>query len=327
MRKFIVCLSIIMIMSINVYSFDSSALLFNSFNADTIGRGGVNTAWNDKTDFLGNPSLLASIENLSFSVSYWKYILDMSFMNTSFIYNSGKNSGTFGVNLNMFDSGEFTLFDGTGNSFENISGKNILFSIAYGVPVKYVKKLDFGIGMKYINNSLYKSSASGVAFDTGIVYKLNLIRFGTKSIADNFFIGMSAINLGTGLKYKNEESDLPLTLKFGIMHNIFKNKTVDVKYGVDLSYTDEYIGINSGMELCLLNFISIRAGYSLDNDMGNINSGIGIKYVKDNMKLLFDYSFIPMSDFGSTHNVSLGIVLNKDLFETKSEKTKVQEVE
>ncbi len=327
MKKLVIYFIIIVGTFANLYAVDSSALLFDTFNAETIGRGGANTAWINDADFMGNPALLASIKNISISLSYWRYILDMNFVNSSIIYNIDNKYGTAGININMFDSGEFTLFDSAGNTSENISGKNMIFTFGYALQDLFVKNFDFGVGIKYINNSLYNATASSFAFDAGVLYGLNLIKLGSKSANNNFFIGLSVLNIGTGLSYSAEKTSLPINIKAGIMHNIYQHKSINIKYGADFSYLDSNTEITVGTEFEIMHLIALRGGYVVGNDISGVNTGIGIKYSKNGVKFNFNYSLIPMSDFGITHNISLNIVINKDLFGMEKAESNVDEVE
>jgi len=326
MRKLFLIFFIIIYSSFLLYGSDSSILSFDNYSAGVIGRGMVDTGWNESISFYGNPANLSEIKNIGFSISYWKWFMDMSFMSSSIVYPIGK--GSIGLNLDMFDSGDFTLFDNSGESLEKISGENILINLGYGHPLSFlVKGLSSGINIKYINSRLYLASSQTIAFDVGFLYKMDLVTFGVKRNFDNFFIGIDIKNIGNSFKYSQEKSELPLRISLGIKHNIFQNKILNLCYGFDLNKERDKFTFQSGMEINLYKLIVLRGGYSTDSDIANIFSGIGINYSKNNIDFNFDYSLIPITDFGLSHNITINIILKKTLFKEKKVSQSVEDIE
>jgi len=165
-------------------------------------------------------------------------------------------------------------------------------------------QLNIGIGLKYIKETLAGYSATTVAADFGALYSLPWTLKG-----DRTQIGISAQNLGKGLKFKGERSPLPATYRIGLSHT--RGMMVGpVTFSVEgAKPRDENMYMGFGMEYELKKTLSLRTGYtSRAKSQDGWRIGMGMKFHAGTaLEWGVDYAFAPLGDFGSTHRVNVGV--------------------
>lgn len=154
------------------------------------------------------------------------------------------------------------------------------------------------MNVKYISERI-KKTAFAVACDVGGMYKL---------MDDRLTIGAAAQNLGTKLKFEDEEEVLPINIKVGCAYRIKKDWLLALD--MNAPYDDEInlgVGLERSFKVTKDINISGRAGYntSLKNTGGlnGLTAGIGSAY----NGYCLDYAFVPFGDLGNSHRMSFGI--------------------
>lgn len=270
-------------------------------NVRSAGMGDSYIAISDDTGAMFfNPAGLAQINSTEFSSTYSSWLGGTSFTSGSIISHSGEL--IFGCNLNYYNFGGFELTTlsqpkGTGQIITPFAAE---FDFSIG------RKMDlyssYGGNFKIIYEKILDKISIGYGIDVGILW----------DIGDNYHFGINAKNIissfGEGLIYKNYGA--------GISY-----KLPELIFGLDLNApNDNKIFASIGGEYNINDILFSRLGFntkSEKNAMGNFSAGLGLKF--QNLKI--DYAYVPYSDLGITHRVSVALSLasKKDLEITQFE--------
>ncbi|MCK4545658.1 hypothetical protein KAU43_08970, partial [candidate division WOR-3 bacterium] len=157
-------------------------------------------------------------------------------------------------------------------------------------------KFSASASFKLIQEKLADVTANGFAIDAGII---------ADNIFPGFSCGLSALNIGPDIKYSVQKENLPFVLK-----GLINYKIPIYSYEAFLSINrGKYGNISGGVgiEGHCFKILSLRIGYVIDqtaNAQKGLTTGIGIDISK---KYKFDYSIIPLSEFGLLHIAGLSI--------------------
>lgn len=189
---------------------------------------------------------------------------------------------------------------GTGINFVSIPGIEIrekpttepdgvteaqYLSAAIGISYLPFKNLTLGVSSKFIYEHLYTNSATGYAFDIGG-------RWLAPSALDISFL---ISNLGRAQELENERSQLPTTLKIGIIRpEIFTEGPLNVSVGLNLVsiIPTQQTYIQAGMEMRITDYAAFRGGFERVGTINRTALGFGLKYGKFGL----DYTFIFMPE-------------------------------
>jgi hypothetical protein len=148
-----------------------------------------------------------------------------------------------------------------------------------------------GGSMKYVQSKITRT-ASAIAFDFGGTYDV---------IDDKLELAGTINNVGTGLRYIEEETPLPMSIKLGAGYTMKEN----VKFALDMvmpNDNDAYFG--TGVEYAykaVLGRIGYNSRTSEIGGMSGITYGIGIKYGD----VAVDYAYQGYEYLGDSHRLSV----------------------
>ena len=321
----ILTLAVIPLYSQNVTKTGTTAAGFLNIDvgARAVGMGSAFvTVSDDPTAIYWNPAGLARMTNTAAMFSHTQWLADINF-NFAAIVIPTATMGTFAASatfLSMADMERTTVSQpmGTGEMFSAGS---------YAMAVSYSRKLTdrFSIGgnVKYIQESIFHSTASGFAVDVGTLFETQF---------NGLMIGMSISNYGTKLQmlgqdmlvqadpdpsvagnngqinanFETDQYDLPLMFRVGIGIDVLKGAgNSNLILAADaLHPNDDVEYVNVGAEYTFNNMISMRAGYktlfALDSEEG-LSLGGGFRYrIMDFSELRLDYAY---QDFGFLNNI------------------------
>lgn len=135
-------------------------------------------------------------------------------------------------------------------------------------------------------------------------YHRNILRKG-----NNIFITASLRNLGTSIKYDQEEVPLPLTLQGGVGAYIIPNLSLGTEIVREMY--EERTSVNIGSEYKFLNLFPLRAGYQIGKDDSGLTLGTGIDTIirlgLTRFNISIGYTYIPYSTFSDQHTIGLTI--------------------
>lgn len=280
----------------------------------------------DLSSMFWNPAGLADVKGTQVLIEQGNMFVDL---NHNFLATSVPiGNGVLGVNIISLTMGDFdeTTYDnpeGTGRTFRAYS---------YAVGISYALYLipDFKIGFnaKYINETISYSSARGVAFDIGTIYKTPFdgIRFGVSVTNVGTKMNMDGEDLitttdldrqGTGnyepdVKLFTDQFELPLRLRVGLAYDAYQSKQFRATITVDgTNPSDNVQSVSFGTELSFLNdMVQLRGGLpyvGLKDRTEQFTAGIGVNYPVGAMKLQIGYSYQSFKYLNEISRISLGI--------------------
>jgi hypothetical protein len=278
----------------------------------------------DVTSMYWNPSGIARMEAAEAIFSHTRWIADISYNYAGIAVPMG-NLGALGLNaifMTMDDMERTTIMepDGTGETF---SAGSYAFGLCYARNL--TDRFAIGFNFKYINESIYHSSAQGMAFDIGTLFDtqfnglkiaMSISNYGTKMrmsgrdmlIQTDIDPMVSGNNYNINANLQTDEYDLPLMFRVGMSVDVLKGMgNSNLILSVDaLHPNDDVESLNVGGEYMLNNMIAIRGGYkslfARDSEEG-LSFGGGFQYKVAGMaSLMIDYAY---HDFGVLNDVQM----------------------
>lgn len=296
--------------------------------ATAMGSAFVSVA-NDATSMYYNPAGISKVKEFDAMFSNTKWIADLSYNYAGVVYNLG-DVGNIGVSATFLNMGaiERTTInqpDGTGEMFD---AANFAFGLTYAKSL--TEQFSIGLTAKYINERLYNSSASGIAFDVGVLYDTKLAglqlgfsiaNYGPKmQLAGQDLLVQHDIDPRIGGNNENinanlqtDKYDLPLMMRIGLSMDLLDGiGSSNLIVSVDaLHPSDDVESVNLGAEYRLFNIFSLRAGYKAlfaDDSEESFTFGAGIKYkLFGGVAFYFDYSYVSFGLFSSVNMFSVGL--------------------
>ncbi|MBN1782335.1 PorV/PorQ family protein [bacterium] len=318
--------------TINRVGTTSAAFLKIGVGARALGMGeAVATASEDITAMFWNPAGLAMSPRKQILLNHYNYLADLTFEYGAVSLPVG-NLGTFGAfvsYLGMPDIERTTIQWPDGNG-ELVSANS--FSAGLGYARSLTDRFAIGGNVKFIKETIWHSSASGVAFDLGLLYR---------AFFKNIRIGMSISNFGGDLQMNGrdmliqhdindvfagnnqninghldtEAYPLPVLFRVGLSANLTKD-IVPVPHtswvvAVDAVHpNDNREYMNAGTELMFYDFFAMRGGFRQlllngEEREGGLTFGFGLNLKLMQYALLLDYANVDFGRLDHTHKFSL----------------------
>ena len=237
---------------------------------------------NDGTALYWNPAGLTQISSRELSATHALIFEDRSQNFLAFTFPLSRFSLSAGwLRFGVSDiqergtTGELTgTFDDSENVFMLGSGYNLLALPSF--------KLNLGVTAKYFYHSLHSYHASGAGVDLGVLSYVHLT-----GLVDRIGVGITAQNLGAGLKWNtesNHEDDLPASFRVGTAVMI---KPVPFKLALDLDKREKQdLRIHAGAEYWI-SMLALRAGWNHDR----LTAGTGLVLKLARYGVIIDYGF------------------------------------
>ncbi|MEW6005921.1 MAG: PorV/PorQ family protein [Stygiobacter sp.] len=289
--------------------------------------GAYSSVANDVSAIYWNPAGIASVNETQTLFTYTKMFADININYFGFVIPAG-DYGTFGASVTALNVGDMDvttefLPEGTGEKF---SAGSYAFTLSYA---KFITE-NFAVGanVKYIRESIYNSSASGIAFDIGTIFTTpfygikfasSISNYGSKMqmSGDDLLIRhdpdpqRAGNNQTIDAYYKTDEFELPLRLQIGISRDFKILDEHRLTLAIDATHpNDNNQWVNIGSEISLFNdLISLRGGYKtlfLKDTQEGLTLGAGIKY--DGLgffKISVDYSYQQLKFLDNMHSFSI----------------------
>lgn len=291
--------------------------------------GAFTSMADDASALYWNPGGIAQLESQELFFMHSEWLADINFDYLGAVYNAG-NMGNFGVSVTAMTMGDIEITtedeqDGTGQFF---TASSFSFNLSYGRRI--TEKFMIGGTAKYILETIWNSSASGIAFDIGTLFETPFygVRFGTS--ISNFGTKMqisgedllvrkdidpttSGNNEDVNAILETDRFDLPLNLKFGLSRDFYLGESNRFTFAVDAYYpNDNERSLNIGAEYGFFNEqLFLRGGYrsvGLDDTEEEYVIGGGIKQkLVNNLKLNLDYAFQGMVNLQDVHLFSASL--------------------
>ncbi len=246
-----------------------------------------------------NPAGLGRLSSIQMSLSHQEWF-------------AGTRDENFGVSLPLgpgclglgavFSSTEgIEIWDPENNRGEEVSVQGGYAALGYGI--KITRRIHCGLAFKALYDQLIENTGIGACADIGAICQP------TRALR----IGLSAKNLGPGMRYGSEDYPLPITVRLGLsyIHSRFR-VLFDANAPID-NIPDFHLG----GEYLLNRFVTLRTGLRLGpqdwHSLGlpsMLTAGCGIHYDR----FTLDYALLPYGPLGLTHRLALHMDFRASLF-------------
>lgn len=291
--------------------------------ARSLGMGGAYAAVSDDIyAAYWNPAGLAiSKSNTQVAFNHSEWLADISYDFAAASFNIQDLGAVFltvtslGVPEDKVRTEEFP--EGDGRYWDATS-----LAIGVGYAKSLTDKFSIGFHGKYIQETIWNSSASGFAFDVGTYYitpfndlviGASISNFGTKMELDgrDIQINTDPDNDGNSgpnnipSQYSMDSYDIPLTFRIGVSMDVIKTRFITVKTAVDATHpNDNTEYVNSGIEFAFNRMFFLRAGYKslfLEKSEQGLTLGAGLNYqTSSGLNVTFNYAY---ADYNRLKNV------------------------
>ncbi len=294
-----------------------------------VGMGGAFTATaNDITALYWNPAGISRMGGSAAYFSHTKWFADINFNYAAAALSLG-DWGTVGASVTYLDYGETEITtikepEGTGATY---GAKDLAMGLHYAMNL--TDRFSIGGTVKYVQQKIWNTSASSVAFDLGVLFLSEIYGLRIGATISNFggemtmdgkdlYVLYDIDNTQYGnndqilAKLKTDPFPLPLTFKVGVAMDVINTSDFRFTAGVDaLHPSDNSESLNVGGEIAYKNMLAVRAGYKslgLNNAEEGLTLGFGLNYdFAPGLGLSFDYAYQDFGILKNTQYFSMGI--------------------
>ncbi len=282
----------------------------------------------DPSAIFWNPAGIARIPNGSVIFDHTNWIADINYNYLATTYNLG-NLGAVGISFlsSAIDDMPVRTIESPEGTGETFGVTDAMFSVAYAINL--TDNFAIGFNPKFVMQKIWRTSATAVAIDMGVIYRTPF---------DGIMLAMSISNFGTKMKLEGtsalvlydpdpnstgnngqipaylqtDEWELPLNFRVGLSYEPFKNEMHKLLVAIDaLHPANDYESVNVGAEYGFRDVFFIRGGYKslfLKDSEESFTLGAGVKQTFiGNVAIKIDYTY---GDFGRLKNyqkISVGI--------------------
>ena len=249
----------------------------------------------DASGIYWNPAGIGMIDQKEFLVMHNEWLVG-----TRYEFLSGiipfANLGSFGVAITYFSYGDIEARNELGHHLTDYTAYDFAFALSYSRRI--INSLYGGLTGKIIQSKIENESGFGFAGDIGVLYRTPIT---------SLQIGVSLQHLGTEIKFIDDATKLPTTLRVGISYMLPLNM-VSLIPAVDfLKEIDGDYRTNIGLEVNLMNRIAVRGGYKIGPSHQGMTAGLGIIQEVSLFHINIDYAYGGYGDLGMSHRISLGM--------------------
>jgi hypothetical protein len=296
---------------------------------------------NDISSIYWNPAGLSFMDQSEAIFSYQPWLVDIN----TFFTGAGiviPKYGTLAIGLIGVDYGEMkvTTVDMQQGTGEFFSANDYAFSFSYGR--RLVTWFGFGASVKYINSSIWHSSADAFAVDLGVQIQTPFFS-PTRREQHGLKIGMSLANYGTKMQYSGidlmrsvdispdeagnykdsqvnfatDEWDLPIIFRAGMSIHPISTSRQQLTIAADaLHVNNNSESVNMGAEYMFsapgVGKFFLRGGYRAlflkDSEFGPA-FGFGVmKQFFGNMGVKFDYAYRDIGLLGYVNTFGMNVM-------------------
>ena len=259
---------------------------------------------NDVNALYWNPAGLSNLQGREGSLMHCSWFDDIAYDNFSYGQKCEKLKGYIGVGVSYLSMGSIVKYDNLGNKLnESFSPYDALVTVGYARKVGIVP---VGASIKYITSQLENEKSTAFALDLGAKY-------------DNFMesrltLGAAVQNIGTKVKFINQEDPLPFNVKLGAGYKIL-TKGSPVLVALDLNLpvdNDPYVSFGGeypyafGGDFKITPRIGYKSGAKGLDGLSSVTAGMGFGYKQYSI----DYAMAPYGDLGQAHRVSINVAFD-----------------
>ena len=284
----------------------------------------------DPTALYWNPAVLSSINSNSLVVdhSLWLPGIYFDFAGLSIPV---EGLGTLGMSITILhtDAMDVTTVEepmGTGETFTASS-----FALGVSYSRSLTDRFSIGGTFKYIQETIYNSAATGIAFDVGTIYETpfagirlgaSISNFGTKmqmtgedlNVRVDIAPNQEGNNQSVVGKINTDQFDLPLIMRVGISGEVFNTEDFRLTLSADgINPNDNSQSVNAGSEIGLLNEkLRLRTGYKalfLSENEEGLTFGLSINEINvfGDVLVSVDYAYQDFAHLRDSNRFTVSI--------------------
>ncbi len=215
-------------------------------------------------------------------------------MHMLYLESSSYEYGSFGLPIGPgrdFRPGSITGLDASGNSIGDIGGYYANYTIAFGQSLGDV--LGIGISGNLIKAQIDDVSGQAFAGGGGLLFRPN----------DKWRFAAVVANAGQKLKFLNSEDSLPLIYRLGAAYHPIPSWTLALE---GTKQVDGLKSAHGGVEYETPFGFSFRTGYTTERTRElSAMAGFSLGFSMLIWRQDFAYTWLPLSDLGSSHLISV----------------------
>ena len=293
----------------------SGAQLFKiNFDPRASGLGNAATSIvNNASAVYTNVAGLEGVQKGDLAFTYIPWFAGINMVSIAGAYRL-ENIGVIGVQATGFSTQEeittIEMENGTGQTY---SIQNVILGVSFARHI--TEKLVIGAQAKYIRESYFDHSTSGLAFDLGSNYDLGFSGAHLAMTLQNFGPDLDPLS-GSYNDYSDGNNQkgflrtpLPVTFRASFSLEPIVSDAYRVRVIADLIHPNDNIEHYCiGSEVLLYNLVALRGGLKLNYDDERFAFGVGIKGSQLlGQDVRFDYSYEQFKTLPSIQKLSLGI--------------------
>jgi hypothetical protein len=278
---------------------------------------------NDASSLFWNPAGIVGVPSGSLFAAYTSWWASVGLSHAAFVY-SISDVGSFGVSVTMLGMDPMAITtelepNGTGESFE---ARDLMVGLSYAR--RLTEDFSVGVTAKYVYQSIWHESASGIAFDIGTQYRIGIGDLTLAMAMTNFGGDMQMSGQDLDIQYdasgdvpnnrlsparlESEQYPLPLHFQVGLSMTVIDLEDVGVLLAVDVTHpNDTRERVNLGTEVRLLQYLFLRGGYRINYDIESGTMGAGVRVPAGDLRVCFDYAYAIHDQLPDIHRISLGL--------------------
>lgn len=254
-----------------------------------------------------NPAGLAAMRYPELAMTHNKSFegVDQQYLSLAYPLKAGS---TLDLNLTRLAMSPFQGYDAQGVKTGEIKAGDYALGLAYGRTILRDERkqplLNMGLNVKGIQENLDTASAKTFAADAGVIYYLR--RDLGEGRNHEWRLGFAVKNVGPGLKFDEETSELPRSYQLGVAW-LGHPKGDRLTFSLDQVLSrDEGYYMAAGAEYMVQRMIALRMGYRTGQDIGlGFRAGVGFKL----KRMEVDYAYAGFGDLGQMHRVGVSVRL------------------
>lgn len=212
--------------------------------------------------------------------------------------------GVFGISATLLHHAPIDARDASGLPDGRFNAYDAAFGAAYGFRVPSLPALRLGMGVRWIRGVIAEASAQTVAGDIAAAYD-----FAGAGGEGNLLAGLAVQNIGSGLRFIDETSPLPLTFALGLGTRLFRGvlAAVDYKHRPRARVGE----LNVGGEFTVFQGFALRAGIDarISRDTGvsdlSLLNGFAAGFGYGGTVFSVDYAMTPFGVLGRIQRLSM----------------------